>query len=122
MTFPIVKPELTTAQLERLLRLATSRTPSSGEPHLAPIEHADRRGRLALSFAQQRLWFLEQLGGMGTTYHVVRRLRLEGSLDQVALRRALDGLVARHEALRTTFDVVDGEPEQRIAPADASPF
>ncbi|HYW06680.1 MAG TPA: FkbM family methyltransferase, partial [Longimicrobium sp.] len=77
---------------------------------LPDIEPADRGGRLALSFAQQRLWFLEQMGGMGSTYHVPRGLRLRGRLDRAALRRALDGIVARHEALRTTFVVVDGEP------------
>ncbi|HEU0299134.1 MAG TPA: FkbM family methyltransferase, partial [Longimicrobium sp.] len=89
---------------------------------LPPIEPADRGGRLPLSFAQQRLWFLEQMGGMGSTYHVPRGLRLRGRLDRAALRRTLDRLVARHEALRTTFVVVDGEPEQRIAPAEESAF
>ncbi|HEV2734386.1 MAG TPA: condensation domain-containing protein, partial [Longimicrobiaceae bacterium] len=89
---------------------------------LPAIEPVDRSGRLALSFAQQRLWFLEQLGGMGSTYHVRRRLRLRGELDRVALVGALDRIVARHEALRTTFRVVDGEPEQRIAPVEESRF
>ncbi|HEX2094410.1 MAG TPA: amino acid adenylation domain-containing protein, partial [Longimicrobiaceae bacterium] len=94
-----------------VLRLeAASRT------ELPPIVPADRSGRLALSFAQQRLWFLEQLGRMGSTYHVRRRLRLRGELDRLALVRALDRIVARHEALRTTFAVVQGEPEQRITP------
>ncbi|HEX2080605.1 MAG TPA: condensation domain-containing protein, partial [Longimicrobium sp.] len=85
---------------------------------LPPIEPAPREGRLPLSFAQQRLWFLEQLGGLGGTYHMPMRLRLRGELDRAALVGALDGIVARHEALRTTFAQVDGVPEQRIAPAD----
>ncbi|HEX2081189.1 MAG TPA: amino acid adenylation domain-containing protein, partial [Longimicrobium sp.] len=83
---------------------------------------APREGRLPLSFAQQRLWFLEQLGGLGGTYHMPMRLRLRGGLDRDALVGALDGIVARHEALRTTFAQVDGVPEQRIAPAAASGF
>ncbi|HEU0300198.1 MAG TPA: condensation domain-containing protein, partial [Longimicrobium sp.] len=87
-----------------------------------PIEPADRGAPLALSFAQQRLWFLEQLGGMGSTYHISRRLRLTGPLDRGALAAALDRIVQRHEALRTTFAVVNGEPEQRIAPARESRF
>ncbi|MET0397746.1 MAG: amino acid adenylation domain-containing protein [Longimicrobiaceae bacterium] len=85
---------------------------------LAPIEPAAREGRLPLSFAQQRLWFLEQLGNLGSTYHVPMRLRLRGPLDRDALAGALDRVVARHESLRTVFALVDGAPEQRIAPAD----
>jgi amino acid adenylation domain-containing protein/thioester reductase-like protein len=86
---------------------------------LPPIEPAPREGRVPLSFAQQRLWFLEQLGGLGSAYHIRGSLRLRGALDRAALVRALDGVVARHEALRTVFAQVDGAPEQRIAPADA---
>ncbi len=85
---------------------------------LPPIERVDRGGRLPLSYAQQRLWFLEQLGGAGSSYHVPVRLRLRGALDRRALARALDRIVARHETLRTTFRSADGEPEQRIAPAE----
>ncbi len=95
---------------------------TAARAELPPIEPVDRSGRLALSYAQQRLWFLEQLGHMGSTYHVRRRLRLRGALDRAALVRALDRIVARHEALRTTFVVVDGEPEQRIAPVEESAF
>ncbi|MBB4636050.1 non-ribosomal peptide synthetase [Longimicrobium terrae] len=92
---------------------------TSARAELPPIERADREGRLPLSFAQQRLWFLEQLGDLGSTYHMHARLRLRGELDRAAMVGALDGLVARHEALRTTFAEVDGLPEQRIAPADS---
>ncbi|HYH80783.1 MAG TPA: amino acid adenylation domain-containing protein, partial [Longimicrobium sp.] len=88
---------------------------------LPPIEPVARGGGLVLSFAQQRLWFLEQLGGLGSTYHVPRRMRLHGALDRAALHRALSRIVARHEALRTVFPVVDGEPVQRIA-AEESGF
>ncbi|HEX6040676.1 non-ribosomal peptide synthetase, partial [Longimicrobium sp.] len=86
---------------------------------LPPIVPAPRHGHLPLSFAQQRLWFLEQLGNLGSTYHTRAPLRLRGALDRDALGRALDAIVARHEALRTTFVEVDGVPGQRIAPADA---
>ncbi|HEV2735244.1 MAG TPA: condensation domain-containing protein, partial [Longimicrobiaceae bacterium] len=80
----------------------------------------DRGGRLELSFAQQRLWFLERLGDVGSAYQVPTGLRLRGELDRGAPARALDRIVARHESLRTTFAVVDGEPELRIAPAGES--
>ncbi|HVH11465.1 MAG TPA: condensation domain-containing protein, partial [Longimicrobium sp.] len=86
------------------------------------IEAVDRSGAIPLSFAQQRLWFLEQMGNLGSTYHIPVRLRLQGALDRDALVRALDRIVARHEALRTTFPAVDGEPVQRIASIEQSAF
>ena len=85
---------------------------------LAPIPAADRTKTLPLSFAQQRLWFLAQLEGASEAYHVPLNLKLAGRLDREALRRGLDGIVHRHEALRTTFAEVDGEPVQRIAAAE----
>ncbi|HEU0014950.1 MAG TPA: condensation domain-containing protein, partial [Longimicrobium sp.] len=110
---------LSVAELERVLQMARAARLERSAPTPSPIARAGRTGRLPLSFAQQRLWFLEQLGGLGGTYHVPVRLRLRGPLDRAALGRALDRIVARHEALRTTFAEVDGVPEQRIAPADA---
>jgi len=95
---------------------------AASRPALPPIEPAARQGPIPLSFAQQRLWFLEQLGELGGTYHMTTRLRLRGELDRAALGRALDAIVARHEALRTTFTETDGAPEQRIAPAEESRF
>ncbi|HEU0052259.1 MAG TPA: condensation domain-containing protein, partial [Longimicrobium sp.] len=89
---------------------------------LSPMEPVDRSGPLPLSFAQQRLWFVEQLGNTGAAYHIPMHLRLRGALDREALARALDRIVARHEALRTVFHVVDGKPAQRIIPAEESRF
>ncbi|MET0398247.1 MAG: amino acid adenylation domain-containing protein [Longimicrobiaceae bacterium] len=89
---------------------------------LPRIEAVDRTGPLPLSFAQQRLWFLEQLGGLGSAYHMPWRLRLQGALDVDALRGALERIVARHEALRTTFPLVEGQPVQRIVPVEESRF
>ena len=86
---------------------------------LPPVTAGERGdGPLPLSFAQQRLWFLGQLGEAGAAYHIPVGLRLKGRLDREALVRALDRIVARHEALRTTFAVIDGQPVQRIAAAD----
>jgi hypothetical protein len=81
-----------------------------------PIEPAADGGTIPLSYAQQRLWFLEQLGGRQATYHISKRLRLVGPLDRGALERALERIVERHAVLRTVFPVVDGEPVQRIIP------
>src|SRR5438270_13470286 len=71
---------------------------------------------LPASFAQQRLWFLDQLEGGGTVYNVPVATRLRGSLDVDALERALNVLVERHESLRTAFTLIDGVPQQVIRP------
>ncbi|WP_454753311.1 amino acid adenylation domain-containing protein [Cupriavidus necator] len=68
-----------------------------------PIVPAPRSEALPLSYAQQRLWFLQQLDPAGTAYHMPGAYRLEGALDVAALRRAFDRIGARHEVLRTTY-------------------
>ncbi|HZO24155.1 MAG TPA: amino acid adenylation domain-containing protein, partial [Steroidobacteraceae bacterium] len=89
---------------------------------LPPITRADRRQRLPLTFAQQRLWFLAQMEGGSDAYNLSFGMRLEGQLNYAALRRALDRIIARHESLRTTFTFEDGTPAQRIAPIEESRF
>src|SRR4029077_7700845 len=81
---------------------------------LPRIMPAKRSGRLPLSFAQQRLWFLAQMEGASAAYHIPFGLHLKGDLNRTALRRALDRIVVRHEVLRTTFALHDGEPVQEI--------
>ncbi|MFP1879960.1 amino acid adenylation domain-containing protein, partial [Lonsdalea quercina] len=91
---------------------AVGQAPLSALPPIAP---ADRTGRLALSFAQLRLWFLSQLeANASAAYHMAGGVRLEGELNVEALQAALDGLVARHESLRTGFVAEDGTPYQQI--------
>ncbi|HEY6348299.1 MAG TPA: amino acid adenylation domain-containing protein, partial [Candidatus Angelobacter sp.] len=87
-----------------------------------PITTVDREQHLRLSYAQQRLWFLAQMKGVSEAYHISVGVRLLGKLDRSALGRALDRVLARHEPLRTTFAVVDGEAVQRIRSADESLF
>ncbi|HYR06690.1 MAG TPA: condensation domain-containing protein, partial [Longimicrobium sp.] len=113
---------LSAAERLALLELLEATAPKQAAPTLAQIEPVDRSGPLPLSFAQWRLWFLDQLGIPGAVYHMPTYLRLKGELDRDALIRALERVVARHEALRTTFAEVDGEQVQRIAPAEESPF
>ncbi|HXK09636.1 MAG TPA: amino acid adenylation domain-containing protein, partial [Vicinamibacteria bacterium] len=79
-----------------------------------PLRPAARGPEPPLSFAQQRLWFLDQMGS-GSAYNVPWALRLRGALDIGALRRALDDVVARHETLRTTFPAREGRAVQAIA-------
>lgn len=78
------------------------------------IDRAPRGGPLPLSFAQRRLWILDQLQPSGTEYLMTAALRLRGALDETALRTAVDGIVRRHEVLRTRYPVVDGEPVQVV--------
>ncbi|HEY9629833.1 MAG TPA: amino acid adenylation domain-containing protein [Coleofasciculaceae cyanobacterium] len=68
-----------------------------------------------LSFAQQRLWFLQQLEPDNPFYNEHTALQLTGSLHIAALEQSLNAIVQRHEALRTTFEILDGQPVQRIA-------
>ena len=72
---------------------------------------------LPLSFAQQRLWFIDQLLPGNAAYNIPIALRIEGSLDESALKFSLDQIVSRHEALRTRFELAHGEPVQVIDPA-----
>jgi amino acid adenylation domain-containing protein len=71
------------------------------------------------SFAQRRLWFLDQWEPGTATYNVPIAVRLTGSLDVNALERSLNAIVSRHEVLRTTFEMKDGQPIQRVAPDSA---
>jgi len=67
------------------------------------------------SFAQQRLWFLEQLAAGNSTYNMIGGVGLSGQLDMVALERTINEIVSRHEILRTTFVNIDGRPLQVVA-------
>ena len=78
-----------------------------------PLVPAPREGKLPLSFAQQRLWFLDQLEPGNPFYNFSRAVRLRGPLDFAALSQALDEIVVRHESVRTVFGE-DGEPFQQV--------
>ncbi len=80
-----------------------------------PNGDADYVFEATASFAQQRLWFLDQLEPGSPVYNISFAMRLKGELDRNALQIAINTLVARHESLRTTFDTVDKQPVQVIA-------
>ncbi|HEX2187823.1 MAG TPA: condensation domain-containing protein, partial [Longimicrobiaceae bacterium] len=85
-------------------------------PALPPVAPTGRGEALPLSFAQERLWFLDRLEPESDFYNVPMALRLRGALDAHGLEAALGEVVRRHEALRTTFPERDGAPVQEIAP------
>jgi len=87
---------------------------SAHRAEVRPIIRADRTEALPLSWAQQRLWFIDQLEGGGTAYHLAAAVRLHGALDLEALQSALDTMLERHEVLRTVFRNADGQPVQVI--------
>ncbi len=84
-------------------------------PPPPPLVPVPRDRDLPLSFAQQRLWYLDQLEPGSAAYTMATALRLRGELSHAALRRSLGDLVRRHEVLRTTFPAPGGKPVQRIA-------
>ncbi len=87
-----------------------------GEAGIAapPIEPVDRNQDLPLSFAQQRLWFLDQLQPNSTAYNIPSALKLLGTLNVQALEASIQEIIARHESFRTTFDDDNGKPKQII--------
>ncbi|HEU4556902.1 MAG TPA: amino acid adenylation domain-containing protein, partial [Longimicrobium sp.] len=90
---------------------------AAGADAIAP---APREGDLPVTFAQERLWFVDALDPGSPVYTMPFSYLVTGHLDTDALRRALAELVRRHEPLRTTLPSVDGVPVQRIAPPPAS--
>jgi acyl carrier protein len=94
-----------------------------GEGSSTPtLRRTSRDQEIPLSFAQQRLWFLDQLESGSSLYNINRALRLRGPLDVAKLERALQAMAARHEALRTTFVATGGRPVQIINPSLTVPF
>jgi len=111
---------LTEADRRKLLDFATrSLTPKIATPSNS-LRSREHSGLVPLSYGQQRLWFLSQTESGSRAYHMPFGMELRGRLNVEALRRALDRIVERHEALRTTFEQVEGEPRQRVR--EAEPF
>ncbi|HJT56341.1 MAG TPA: condensation domain-containing protein, partial [Ktedonobacteraceae bacterium] len=96
-------------EIERVLR-------SGQEVDTPPLEPTPRQEELALSFAQQRLWFLDQLEPGNTAYTIPTAVRLNGRLEPKVLEQSVKEIVRRHESLRTTFHTREDRPVQVIGP------
>ncbi|MFC9432146.1 amino acid adenylation domain-containing protein [Nocardia sp. NPDC057030] len=99
----------------RLARVLAAGNAASPQPALVVRERPER---VPLSFAQLRMWFINQFHGAAAAYTIPLVLRLTGELDPEALVAAIGDVVARHESLRTVFPDMDGTPCQRVLPAD----
>jgi amino acid adenylation domain-containing protein len=106
--------EPTVAGLARRVERAVQ---AGAAPAAPPIEAVPRDSELPLSFAQERIWFMQRLEPASSAYNVPRAMRLTGRLEVAALGRSLTALVERHESLRTAFPEVEGQPRQEIQPA-----
>ncbi|MBC9929148.1 non-ribosomal peptide synthetase [Chitinophaga qingshengii] len=84
---------------------------------LPPVEAAERPEHIPLSYSQERLWFIDQLEEGSTQYHLPAILHLRGKLNKTALAFSIQGIIARHEVLRTVIDTEGGVPYQRILEA-----
>ncbi|WP_155764502.1 condensation domain-containing protein, partial [Mycobacterium intracellulare] len=87
-----------------------------------PVVAVERPDAIPLSFAQQRLWFIDQLQGPSAIYNIPAALRLSGRLDAEALGAALADVVGRHESLRTLFAAPNGTPQQVVIPREQVDF
>jgi amino acid adenylation domain-containing protein len=117
---PTLRAELSAYKAE-LLTFLSNRTISTREKE-PPLQPVSRDGKLRLSFAQQRLWFLDQYEPDKSFYNIPFALRLSGPLDVPALERSINEIIRRHEALRTTFPMCEGEPVQYVNPPVEHPF
>src|ERR1041384_6663814 len=108
---------LTQAKLDLLSKLVRDkghRSPRKRDT-ASPIARALRVDRMPLSFAQERLWFIDQLEPESAAYNVPTAVRLTGLLQVLALEQSVNELLRRHEVLRTSFVDSDGQPAQQIA-------
>lgn len=112
----VIFDEPTPARLAAALR----RLSVGGVPEVRPALHPAPAG--PVSFAQRRLWFLEQLDPESTAYNVVRAVWLDGPVDEEALERAMARVIARHDVLRTTFTSREGTPLQLVGTVRPSTF
>lgn len=111
---PELRAELASRKAEILTFLLQADQAAQAAP---PIQAAPRRASIPLSFSQHRIWLFDQIEPQNPAYNIPASVRLIGPLDVPALRASIDEVIRRHEMLRTTFSMVNGEVSQVIAPS-----
>ena len=112
---PEIKQEIGTRKPEILAFLRSAITPSKTfESVISPVARSED---LPLSFAQQRMWFIYQMDQQNSAYNEALTIRLTGRLNIDILEQTINAIIQRHESLRTTFPMVEGNPIQKIAPS-----
>jgi amino acid adenylation domain-containing protein len=111
---PALQAELKASKPE-LLELLRAAQQNGRSRTAGPIPRVARQKLMPLSFAQQRLWFLQQMDPESTAYNLRVALRMEGNVDATLLERSLHRIILRHEDLRTSFVQYDGSPYTQIA-------
>jgi amino acid adenylation domain-containing protein/non-ribosomal peptide synthase protein (TIGR01720 family) len=97
--------------------LAQAIATTKSELPLSSIERVPRQGKLPISFAQQRQWFLSQLEPESPFYNIPAAVQISGALDISILQRSLNEIIRRHEVLRTTFQTIEGQPVAQVSSA-----
>src|SRR5882757_2641774 len=116
MDIPTHETSPTTAIRDSRMELLRRKVRSAVGDFSDAIPRIPRGRSLPLSFAQERLWFLDRLGGLGPAYHIGLSVRLRGRLDPAALSAALTEIVRRHEAIRTRIAISNGLGSQLLDP------
>ncbi|SDJ60261.1 Condensation domain-containing protein, partial [Paraburkholderia steynii] len=112
---------LSNEEVKELKVLAEARGIRSNSKDNHAISRAERVDVLPLSFAQQRVWFMSQEDKNSASYHIPIAFRIYGDIDSLAMQRSFQGLLDRHESLRTVFSVsLDGQPHARLLSTDAN--
>ena len=106
----------TLAEKRRALRKSLLREAGLASAVVTQIPRREQAGPSPLSFAQERIWFLDKMDPGKAHYNVSRTIRLKGSLNVTALERSLNEIVRRHDVLRASFVIENDRPVQRVAP------
>ncbi|HWG89524.1 MAG TPA: condensation domain-containing protein, partial [Candidatus Thermoplasmatota archaeon] len=108
--------DLSSAKAKLLAKWLSAKPGAAPETRTATIPRHAGPEPAPLSFSQERLWFLHQLDPASPAYNMIVAHRLEGALDVPVLEKALNEVLRRQEALRTTFSEASGSPRQIVAP------
>lgn len=114
-----VKDVMEKQTISELAGLVTKLKLKGINENIPPIIALGKQEEAQLSFAQQRLWFLDRLDGPSATYNIPGAVKIEGQLDKTALQRAITEIIDRHQILRTNFFDIDGKPYQSVKKAQS---